>query len=173
MDGKTVIITGGSSGIGSETAKELAKLNARIILAGIDLDGANKVKGRNTNTHWLDYITQMFTNYNINSVLKQKSTCTKKKKYLIRVWITEEIIGSTSNQSILVKHLDLASQKSVREFAADILETEKRLDVLIHNAGSAEITNRFTEDGLEINMAINHFGPFLLTHLLIGGCLWC
>lgn len=25
-----------------------------------------------------------------------------------------------------------------------------------------------TEDGLEINMATNHFGPFLLTLLLLG-----
>lgn len=33
--------------------------------------------------------------------------------------------------------LDLSSQKSIREFAADINKTENKLDVLIHNAGMA------------------------------------
>lgn len=69
-----------------------------------------------------------------------------------------------------MKKLDLSSQKSIREFAADILKTESRLDVLIHNAGTAESRTKVTEDGLELTMATNHFGPFLLTHLLIGIC---
>jgi NAD(P)-dependent dehydrogenase (short-subunit alcohol dehydrogenase family) len=62
----------------------------------------------------------------------------------------------------------LSSQKSVREFAADILKTEKKIDILIHNAGYAEtfIKNK-SEDGIELTMATNHYGPFLLTHLLI------
>lgn len=66
-----------------------------------------------------------------------------------------------------MKKLDLSSQKSIREFAADILKTESKLDVLIHNAGTAESKTKVTEDGLELTMATNHFGPFLLTHLLI------
>lgn len=75
---------------------------------------------------------------------------------------------TTGNQNIIVKKLDLASQKSIREFAADIIKNEPRLDVLIHNAGTGETKTKVTEDGLELTMATNHFGPFLLTHLLIG-----
>lgn len=75
---------------------------------------------------------------------------------------------TSSNQNVAVKKLDLSSQKSIREFAADILRSETRLDVLIHNAGCAESRTKVTEDGLELTMATNHFGPFLLTHLLIG-----
>lgn len=40
MDGKTIIITGANSGIGLETAKELCRRNARVILACRDLDKA-------------------------------------------------------------------------------------------------------------------------------------
>lgn len=45
MNGKTVLITGANGGIGSETAKDLAKRGARLILACRNLDAANKVKG--------------------------------------------------------------------------------------------------------------------------------
>jgi Dehydrogenases with different specificities (related to short-chain alcohol dehydrogenases) len=58
---------------------------------------------------------------------------------------------------------------SIREFAADVNKTVPKLDVLIHNAGTAHtFGSKVTEDGLELTMATNHFGPFLLTHLLIG-----
>lgn len=40
MDGKTIIITGANSGVGLETAKELCRRNARVILACRDLDKA-------------------------------------------------------------------------------------------------------------------------------------
>lgn len=49
MEGKTVIITGANSGIGKETARDLAKRGARIIMACRNLETANAVKG-NYNT---------------------------------------------------------------------------------------------------------------------------
>jgi len=64
--------------------------------------------------------------------------------------------------------LDLSSLSSVREFAANFLSNESRLDVLIHNAGyGGAFTNFKSVDGNELTMATNHYGPFLLTHLLI------
>lgn len=67
-----------------------------------------------------------------------------------------------------MKKLDLSSQISVREFASDINKTEPRLDVLIHNAGMALAFRGYqSEDSIELTMATNHYGPFLLTHLLI------
>ncbi|RZB40746.1 adh short, KR and/or Saccharop dh domain containing protein, partial [Asbolus verrucosus] len=81
--------------------------------------------------------------------------------------IQEEIIDETKNRNVVVKKLDLSSQKSIREFAADINKTESRLDVLLHNAGIMNRHIEKTEDNLELTMATNHFGPFLLTYLLI------
>lgn len=67
-----------------------------------------------------------------------------------------------------MKKLDLSSQQSIREFADDILRTENKIDVLIHNSGCASTFNkRKSVDGIEMTMATNHYGPFLLTHLLI------
>lgn len=45
MDRKTVIITGCTSGIGKETARDLAKRGARIIMACRNTDIANQLKG--------------------------------------------------------------------------------------------------------------------------------
>lgn len=45
MNGKTVLITGANGGIGRETAKDIAKRGARIILACRNLDAANELKG--------------------------------------------------------------------------------------------------------------------------------
>lgn len=67
-----------------------------------------------------------------------------------------------------MKKLDLSSQKSIRDFAEAIIKTESKLDVLVHNAGFAETFKKTKSvDGIEFTMATNHYGPFLLTHLLI------
>lgn len=64
--------------------------------------------------------------------------------------------------------LDLSSLNSVRQFAAKVNKQESRLDVLVNNAGVANtFGKKVTEDGLELTMATNQYGPFLLTHLLL------
>ncbi len=62
--------------------------------------------------------------------------------------------------------VDLADLGSVRRAAADLAATGP-LDVLVNNAGVMGTPYRRTGDGLELQMATNHFGPFLLTGLLL------
>lgn len=64
--------------------------------------------------------------------------------------------------------MDLESLECVREFARDILKNEERLDILINNAGTVGLGNNYSKDGLLLGLQVNYFGPFLLTHLLIG-----
>jgi len=79
-----------------------------------------------------------------------------------------DIVQSTGNTLVEVQHLDLSSLASVRKFANKIINEEPRLDVLVNNAGVAGIRNKITADNLQLVMQVNHFGPFLLTCLLVG-----
>jgi NAD(P)-dependent dehydrogenase (short-subunit alcohol dehydrogenase family) len=62
--------------------------------------------------------------------------------------------------------LDLASLASVREAGAAAARLGA-IDVLVNNAGVMGTPYSRTEDGLELQMATNHFGPFLFTGLLL------
>ncbi|CAG5047167.1 unnamed protein product [Parnassius apollo] len=123
MTGKVVIVTGASGGIGFETALDLARRGAKVIIACHDDE-----RGKRT---------------------------------------VETIIKQANNQFVKYIHLDLSSLKSVRKFVKDFASTEAKLDVLINNAGVIYPRREKTEDGIIKGMQINHFGPFLLTVLLV------
>jgi NAD(P)-dependent dehydrogenase (short-subunit alcohol dehydrogenase family) len=62
--------------------------------------------------------------------------------------------------------VDLASLDSVREAAAAAARFGP-IDVLVNNAGVMAPDYARTPDGFELQMATNHFGPFLFTGLLL------
>ncbi|XP_063609915.1 retinol dehydrogenase 11-like [Penaeus indicus] len=124
LAGKTVVVTGGSAGIGKEAAKDFLRRRAKVILACRNLEKARKV--------------------------------------------AEELVVETGNPEVSVRLLDTADLASVRAFAEEFLRTEDSLHVLVNNAGIAgSRTRQETKDGLELTMATNHFGHFLLTNLLL------
>jgi retinol dehydrogenase-12 len=61
---------------------------------------------------------------------------------------------------------DLGRRDAVRNGAAQILERVPQLHVLVNNAGIFAGERSVTDDGAELTMAVNYFGPFLLTELL-------
>ncbi|XP_033231888.1 retinol dehydrogenase 11-like [Belonocnema kinseyi] len=81
--------------------------------------------------------------------------------------VKDQIVKLSGNENVVVKHLDLSSLKSVRNFAKEINASENRLDILLNNAGAGEQSNQKSEDGLELTLQVNVYGPFLLTNLLI------
>lgn len=62
--------------------------------------------------------------------------------------------------------LDLSDLSSVRRAAAEVTGLGP-IDVLVNNAGVMGTPYHRTADGLELQMATNHFGPFLFTGLLL------
>ncbi|XP_067098306.1 retinol dehydrogenase 14-like [Osmerus mordax] len=68
---------------------------------------------------------------------------------------------------LVIKHLDLASLKSVHSFCQEIIKDEVKIDVLINNAGVYQCPYTKTEEGFEMQLGVNHLGHFFLTHLLL------
>jgi len=76
------------------------------------------------------------------------------------------ILAEAPAAALQVVELDLADLASVRRAAADVSRLGP-IDVLVNNAGVMGTPYHRTGDGLELQMATNHFGPFLLTGLLL------
>ncbi|KAF7348063.1 Short-chain dehydrogenase/reductase family protein [Mycena sanguinolenta] len=62
--------------------------------------------------------------------------------------------------------LDLTSLASVRKAAAEVNAYTEPLHVLVHNAASPGGPLKLTVDGLERQIAVGQFSPFLLTKLI-------
>ncbi|XP_018606592.1 retinol dehydrogenase 13-like [Scleropages formosus] len=123
IGGKTVVITGANTGIGKETARELALRGGRIIMGCRDMEKCEAA--------------------------------------------AKEIRRESLNHHVYARHVDLASVKSVREFANRIKEEEDRVDILINNAAVMRCPDWKTEDGFDMQFGVNHLGHFLLTNLLL------
>ena len=121
INGKHVLVTGGTSGIGRATAAQLASCGARVTITSRTLATAQNVADE---------------------------------------------LAADSGTEVEPAKLDLSSLDAVRTFAATYTDRHDRLDILINNAGTMAGKRRTTEDGLEWTLAVNHFGPFLLTNLL-------
>ncbi|WP_447644436.1 SDR family NAD(P)-dependent oxidoreductase [Nocardioides zeae] len=121
LAGRTAVVTGPTSGLGTATARELARAGARVVLAG-------------------------------RSPEKLQATASD---------ITAAVPGADLERLVV----DLASLASVRT-AAGAAARLGPIDLLVNNAGVMATRARRTEDGLDLQMATNHFGHFLLTGLL-------
>jgi NAD(P)-dependent dehydrogenase (short-subunit alcohol dehydrogenase family) len=121
--GKTVLITGGNSGIGFETARMFVQAGATVVIACRDRERGEAA--------------------------------------------VQRLNAAAAPGSAQLLELDLASLASVRQGVQHFTEQHARLDILINNAGVMAIPRLLSADGFEMQMAVNHFGHFALTGLLL------
>lgn len=121
--GRTIVVTGTTiGGLGFETALELARRGARVVLAGRNPD---RVAG---------------------------------SAAAIRAQVPDAALEEAQ--------VDVSDLGSVRRAGAQ-LSGLGPIHALVNNAGVMGTAYTRTGDGLELQMATNHFGPFLLTGLLL------
>jgi dehydrogenase/reductase SDR family member 12 len=123
MEGKVVVITGASSGLGLAAADGFARLGATVWLAV-----RNRERGEDARARILEHVRQA---------------------------------------DVHVGLCDLSRLGSVRGFATRFAAEAPRLDVLVNNAGILTQERELSADGIELTLATNVVGPFLLTQLLI------
>jgi NAD(P)-dependent dehydrogenase (short-subunit alcohol dehydrogenase family) len=73
----------------------------------------------------------------------------------------------TGNKSLYLYQADLSSQESIRELVATINTNFDSIDVLINNASLLSRNETFTQDGFEVQLAVNYLAYYLLTRLLL------
>ena len=79
----------------------------------------------------------------------------------------EKIKTAVPAAKVEVMELDLASLKSIQEFADTFKKKYDKLDVLVNNGGPIIAKQSVTEDGFESHFGIGHLGHFALTSLLL------
>ncbi|WP_193612446.1 oxidoreductase [Nocardioides lijunqiniae] len=78
----------------------------------------------------------------------------------------KEVRGEVPDALLERLTVDLSDLSSVRA-AGERAQDFGPIDVLVNNAGVMGTPHSRTADGLELQLATNHFGPFLLTGLLL------
>ncbi|HEV8025821.1 MAG TPA: SDR family NAD(P)-dependent oxidoreductase [Stellaceae bacterium] len=124
--GKTILITGATDGVGRRVALDLGEAGARLLIHGRDRDRAE-------------------------------------------VLIDE--LARHGNRDVRFYRADLASLAEVRGLAEAVRRDEKRLDVVISNAGIGTAVGgrerSLSADGHELRFAVNYLAGFLLVRLLL------
>ena len=123
MEGKVVLITGATSGLGLAAAGGFARLGATVWLAVRNRERGEAARAR--------------------------------------------ILEHQGEADVRVELCDLSRPESVRRFAERFTGEAQRLDVLVNNAGVLTQGRELSADGIELTLATNVIGPFLLTQLLI------
>jgi retinol dehydrogenase-14 len=78
-----------------------------------------------------------------------------------------EIERETHNERIGSYVCDLSVLQDVRELAGRITKDHQRIDILINNAGARFLRHQLTKERLELTLATNHLGHFVLALSLI------
>jgi dehydrogenase/reductase SDR family protein 12 len=122
MDGKVVLVTGATSGLGEAAATGFAGLGASVWLVARSRERGEASRAR--------------------------------------------IVEQTGTDDVHVAICDVSDLRSVRRFAEQCEAGPGRVDVLVNNAGVLTGERSLSRDGIELTLATNVVGPFLLTKLL-------
>ncbi|CAH8590312.1 unnamed protein product [Dicrocoelium dendriticum] len=148
LDDKVAVITGANSGIGKVVTTEMARRGCTVVMGCRSMERAATTK----NAILTDY-----GDSNPNST---------------KINVADDVVASSLSpirpEQLILEQLDLASLKSVREFAERVASAYPKVDFLINNAGLILAHYEQTDDGFEKTIGVNHLGHFLLTDLLLG-----
>jgi len=81
--------------------------------------------------------------------------------------VIDEIARKTGRRDARLVLADLSRQADVRRAAGEILAAYPRVHVLLNNAAIYTRKRTLTDDGIEMQWAVSHLAPFLLTSLLL------
>jgi NAD(P)-dependent dehydrogenase (short-subunit alcohol dehydrogenase family) len=123
MSERVCLVTGGTGGIGFETALGIARRGATVVLTGRTRERAERAVDR--------------------------------------------IRSATANPHVDYLLADLSIQSEVGRLAGEFADRHPRLHVLVNNVGGMFLNGQVSADGIEMTLALNNLGVYLLTRLLL------
>lgn len=81
--------------------------------------------------------------------------------------LAAEVTRDSGNKNVSTLDLDQASLASVTTCADALLRSHDKMDVLINYLGRMSMNEAITEDGFELQYAVNSLAPFLPTLRLL------
>jgi NAD(P)-dependent dehydrogenase (short-subunit alcohol dehydrogenase family) len=132
-----------------------AKSTAREVIAGHDLHGRDAIVTGGASGIGVETVRALAT-AGARVVL---ATRDRAKGEAVAATLRKE----TRSGAIEFRALDLASLASVRAFVAEYLKLNRKLSILINNAGIMATPLAYTADGFESQFGTNHIGHFALT----------
>jgi NAD(P)-dependent dehydrogenase (short-subunit alcohol dehydrogenase family) len=81
--------------------------------------------------------------------------------------VIDNIINTTGNKKVEFLQADFMDLKSVEKAAHEFLSRKLPLHILVNNAGIMACPYALSKDGIESQMATNHFAHALLTNILL------
>ncbi|MEP7204273.1 MAG: SDR family NAD(P)-dependent oxidoreductase [Ilumatobacteraceae bacterium] len=81
--------------------------------------------------------------------------------------VRDQLAARSGNEHLDAVVADMGDFDAVRTAAADVQRRHARLDVLIHNAGALTASRQVAPSGIELTVASQVVGPFLMTGLLL------
>ncbi|OXB57912.1 UNVERIFIED_CONTAM: hypothetical protein H355_010222, partial [Colinus virginianus] len=146
LTGKTVIVTGANSGIGKQVAMDLARRNARTILACRSRErGLAAVEEIRAATGNPDVLLRLLDTASLASVRA----------------FAADVLREEQRLDVLVNNAGLTGTSHIHRHRCCTAAPR-------HSAPLAGLPLSITPDGLERTFATNYLGPFLLTNLLLG-----
>jgi NAD(P)-dependent dehydrogenase (short-subunit alcohol dehydrogenase family) len=140
IDGKTCLVTGGSSGLGRAVAVELVRRGGKVIVASrnADLALAASVRG---------------------DAERESIQIARKAGRASLVHVPE----------VRPERIDLLSFESVLAFVERLSERGEKLDIAVFNAGAVTAGARQSRDGIDAMLQTNYIAKYLLVRKLFEG----
>jgi len=147
LTGRHVMVTGANSGIGYETARQLALQGATVCMVCRDRQRGTDARDA------------------IRAELRAMSDGTQPESNVPKK--TTKSVANDSSARVSLRVCDVSSQRAVRDLVKAYVDSGNPLHVLVNNAGCMVHDFRETDEGLEVNFATNAVGPFALTEGLL------